>query len=148
MNELRAFKAAPLLAKENVLLNRLEDALATMPPAECPVKHTFTPGLYIREVFMPAGTILTSKIHKTEHPFVIMKGRVGVWTQESGLVELTAPFFGITRAGTRRALVIHEDCSWITFHPTKLTDLKEIEAELIEPHDIPEQKNLQNDPAT
>jgi hypothetical protein len=45
---------------------------------ECPLVHRFTPGMYIREIFMPAGSLITSKIHKTEHPYTISKGKFAV----------------------------------------------------------------------
>jgi hypothetical protein len=42
--------------------------LETCAVIELPIVHRFTPGLYIREIFMPAGALVTSKIHKTEYP--------------------------------------------------------------------------------
>jgi hypothetical protein len=81
----------------------------------------------------------TSKIHKTEHQFIVI-GVFEMWSEETGWVFIDAskkPHHGITRPGTRRAFRIHEDTWFTTFHPTTLTDLKEIEAALIEPHDIP-----------
>lgn len=102
---------------------------------ELPVKHHFTPGLYAREIFMAAGMVLTSKIHNTEHPFVVSKGRCSVYNELTGdSVLIEAPYFGITYPGTRRLLFIHEDTVWTTFHPTPLTDLEQIEAEIIMPH--------------
>lgn len=99
-----------------------------------PVVHRFTPGLYIREIFMPAGSVLTSKIHKTEHPFVISKGSVSVYSDNDGAQHITAPYTGITKPGTRRFLVIHEDTIWTTFHVTDKTCIEDIEDEIIEPH--------------
>lgn len=62
-------------------LDQLEVAMMGLPAVEMPVVHRFTPGLYVREIFMAAGTLLTSKIHKTEHPYVVSKGRVSVLTE-------------------------------------------------------------------
>lgn len=106
-------------------------------PVEMPVTHRFTPGMYAREIFMPAGTLLTSKIHKTEHQYVVISGKVSVWVGDGEEIVLEAGHVGITMPGTRRVLYIHEDTRWITFHPTELTDLAAIEQELIEPHDFP-----------
>lgn len=114
-------------------IDSIQVAMMAMPAADCPVVHQFTPGLYTRQIFMPAGAIVTSKIHKTEHPYVITSGRVSVWIDGAGWQELCAPHFGITKPGTRRVLVIHEDTVWTTFHPTKLTDVDAIEDEIIEP---------------
>jgi len=134
-------------------MNQIDEAealLVQLPKVECPLKHIFTPGLYIREIFMPAGTLLTSKIHKTEHPFVVSKGKLNVLLD--GKMEfIEAPYRGVTKPGTRRVLYIIEDTIWTTFHPLpyitgqendlseedilKITD--SIEAEIIEFHDNP-----------
>lgn len=101
-------------------LDALEAAMLDTPGLELihlPVKHTFTPGLYCREVFMEAGAVLTSKAHETEHPFVVLSGAAEVAIPGEPAVTLAAGHFGVTRAGTRRALRILEDCAWITFHP-------------------------------
>lgn len=95
-----------------------------------PLKHTFVDGAYVREIFMPKGMLLTSKIHKVTHPYFIMKGDVSVLTEE-GVVRLQAPYHGITKSGTKRLLYIHEDTTWITVHVTKEKDLKKIEEEII-----------------
>lgn len=116
-------------------LDLLEREMVKFPWVVMPVTHRFTPGLYIREIFMPAGTILTSKIHKTEHPFVISAGRLEVLTENDGWVPMQAPFTGITKPGTRRVLKIFEDTIWTTFHPTDETDVEKIEAAIIERHD-------------
>lgn len=101
--------------------------------AECPLEHTFTPGLYTRQIFMPARSVIVSKIHKTEHPFIISKGRVSVWTDE-GVQELSAPHQGITKPGTRRLLVVHEDTIWTTFHAGPENTPEEFERRIIQKH--------------
>lgn len=103
-------------------------------PMQDVLTHRFTPGLYIREIFMPAGSMLTSKIHKTEHPYVISSGVVSVWSENDGFQKITGPYTGITKPGTRRLLYIHEDTTWTTFHPTNKTDVAMIEADIIESH--------------
>ena len=116
-------------------LDRLEREMVKYPWVVMPVTHRFTPGLYIREIFMPAGTILTSKIHKTEHPFVISAGCLDVLMEDGVWVHMRAPHTGITKPGTRRVLRIIEDTIWTTFHPTDETDVEKIEAAIIEKHD-------------
>jgi hypothetical protein len=117
------------------LVDRFEESIvgSGLPLAQFPVVHRFTPGLYIREIFMPAGSVLTSKIHKTEHPFVISKGVVSVWTAEEGTITLNAPYTGITKPGTRRVLFIHEDTIWTTFHVGEENNVEAIENRIIEP---------------
>lgn len=108
-----------------------------LPAAHCPVEHTFTPGLYVRTIFMPAGTLVVSEIHRTEHPFIISQGRVKVLQPGTGWEELCAPHLGITQPNTQRVLVVVEDTIWSTMHVTDKTDVEEIRAEIIEPFDGP-----------
>jgi quercetin dioxygenase-like cupin family protein len=121
-----------LLIRNNIL--SFEEKLANVPGAmvgDCfPLKHTFVPGMYIREITMPAGALLTSKIHKMEHPYFILRGDVSVLT-EKGIVRLKTGFSGITPAGTKRLLYCHEETVWVTVHRTDSTDLKVIEEEVI-----------------
>ena len=112
-----------------------ESKIAQMPDAmfgdeACPLKHTFVDGAYVREIFMRKGLLLTSKIHKVTHPYFILKGDVSVLTEE-GVVRIKGPYSGVTKAGTKRLLYIHEDTTWITVHVTKEKDLKKIEEEII-----------------
>ena len=124
------------LAKENPRINLVEAMIASCPQVELKTHHVFTPGLYTRTMFAPKGTILTSKIHKTEHPFVISQGRALVYTEDSGTIDMQAPYMGVTKPGTRRVLEILEDCIWSTFHVTEKTDVDEIETDIIEAHDF------------
>lgn len=101
---------------------------------DIPVGHLFTPGMYSRTMFAKAGTVITSMIHKTEHPFVLAAGRLRIFIEGEGVVELSAPYLGVTKPGTRRLAYVVEDVIWTTFHATQETDLEKIEAELIEPH--------------
>lgn len=113
-----------------------ERELQQFPEIECPVEHRFTPGMYCRTIYMPKDSIVTSKIHKTEHPFVISQGSVSVWTEEQGLISMSAPYMGITKPGTRRVLHVHEPTIWTTFHcnPDDTQDVDQIEQRIIEPH--------------
>jgi hypothetical protein len=98
-------------------IDELEAVILSMPQLNCPLVHRFTKGMYIREIFMEAGSLITSKIHNTNHPFVISKGIVNVVIDNGEWVELAAPHTGITLEGTRRVLYIVADCVWTTFHP-------------------------------
>ncbi len=130
----------PLVAvKECTALNLLEQEMAKFPRVEMPLTHRFIQGGYGREISIPAGTLATTKIHRFEHFFVILRGKVRTWTVNDGVQEFNAPYVGITKSGTRRVVFAVTDVEWITFHRTDNTDLNKIEAEIIEPHDIPEQ---------
>ncbi len=139
MNDTRIVEKEASITEANrektrqVILNA-EEAIKKIPGAmlgDCfPLKHTFVDGAYVREITMPKGVLLTSKIHKVCHPYFILKGDVSVLT-EKGVVRIKAPFSGITPAGTKRILYIHEETVWTTVHVTKEKDLDKIEEEVI-----------------
>jgi hypothetical protein len=117
-------------------LDQAETFIENLPPAECPTTHHFLPGWYIREITMPAGTILTSKIHKTEHPYHVSKGEVSVWTQNQGTIRIRSPHSGITQPNTRRLIYVWEECVWTTFHKNDngWTTPDDVEKDIIQPH--------------
>ncbi len=82
------------------------------------------------------GDRVTSKIHKTDHPFIISKGMAVVYVDGKELL-LVAPYIGITKAGTRRVLWIPdfavESCIWTTVHANPDNEkLEEIEDRILE----------------
>lgn len=89
------------------------------------LEHFFGEGTYIRKITMRKNSVIVSAIHLVEHPFFVMEGKATVVSSE-GLKTITAPYFGMTKPGTQRLLYIHEDCVWITVHPTNKTDVEEI----------------------
>lgn len=109
--------------------------LDELPPAIEELTHTFTPGLYCRKWQAKAGTLWVSRIHKTEHQFVVLEGAASVWVDGNEFY-YEAPHHGVTKPGTRRILYIWEDIIWMTFHANP-DDLNEDEiVELItEVHD-------------
>lgn len=94
---------------------------------EMPLTHVFTPGLYTRTIFMPAGSLVVSMTHNTRHPFIISTGEVDVISPEGSVTHI-APYMGITQPGTKRFLHVKHDTTWTTFHvnPDNLTDPDQI----------------------
>lgn len=126
-------RALQLGRREAVL--RLQDAIISegrdVGPASCPVKHHFAPGSYGREMTLPAGLVVVGKIHKHAHINVISKGRVQVFTEQEGVLELAAPCTFVSSPGTKRVVHVLEETVWTTVHVTDKTDLAEIEREVI-----------------
>jgi hypothetical protein len=119
----------------HLTIDDLEGAMLAGIQVEMPVIHRQTPGLYSREIHIPAGTLLTSAVHKTEHQFVISQGRIAVISENEGRVIYEAPYTGVTLPGTRRVLHAETDTIWITFHATEETDIAKICESLVEPPD-------------
>lgn len=106
-----------IIREHDDLVDELELALLdNFEEIRFPVRHIFAPGLYVREIFMPKGSMLTSKIHNTEHLYRVTAGSARVSIDGNKWVRIQAPYDGITKLGTRRVLFIEEDCIWSTYH--------------------------------
>ncbi len=93
------------------------------------VTHNFADGQYIRQIVMPKGLLVTTKIHAKNHPFFIMKGEASIYSND-GVERIKAPFHGITEAGTKRVLYIHEECTFITVHRTDCLSIDDVVNEI------------------
>jgi hypothetical protein len=122
-----------LLAREKI--ERLEDELRRLPAAEVPTEHTFGPGFYARTITLEAGMVLTGRVHRTEHIFVLSKGELTVVTDE-GSARIQAPYQAVCRAGLKRAGYAHTEVVCSNIHLTTETDLSKLELALVEPEII------------
>ena len=87
-----------------------------MDQAELPLKHSFAPGVYAREMEIPAGTLLIGKIHKHRHHNFLMKGSIIVLTEAKGVELLQAPLMIVSEEGTQRIGYAVTDTVWTTIH--------------------------------
>lgn len=108
----------------------MESTMREQPQIDCQLDHVFAPGLYARQIQMPAGALVVGRIHKYAHVNTISKGKCLVAT-EFGLEELVAPHTFVSKAGTKRAVLVIEDTIWTTYHPTEETDVATIEDHVI-----------------
>lgn len=131
-SELEPADFGPLHLKLRDKIETMEKLMLQMEQVPIETTHHFAKGLYAREIFIPKGTTLTGKIHKTEHMNVISKGDISVMTDE-GIKRLKAPCTIISQPGTKRVGYAHEDTVWTTFHATDETDLVKLEEQLILP---------------
>jgi hypothetical protein len=130
-----------LAAQLRAEIGQFEALLAQQPEAVfgdsdlMPLTHTFVDGMYVREILIPAGTLLTGKIHRHAHPNVLLRGEVLVVTEQGGREHLVAPRLLMSPAGTKRAIYALTDTVWITIHanPDNLRDLAALEALIIAP---------------
>ncbi len=110
-------------------LYSLQAAVADLPEVDCPLQHLFAPDIYVRTIFIPAGTCIVGKIHKHAHANILSQGRVTVVTEDGGLEHLEGPVQMVSEPGTKRAVYAHTDVVWTTIHPnpTNTTNVDEIE---------------------
>ena len=121
-----------IIRPDRAAIERLQAEMAKMPQAELTTEHYFADGMYCRYLPRPAGTLIVGKVHRKEHFYMVVSGRVRV-TTDDGVVDISAPRVIVSKPGTKRAVLALEDSVCLTVHRTDNTDLEEIEAELVEP---------------
>ena len=99
--------------------------------ADCPVYHHFSPGLYVREVNLPAGIVAIGHRQKTEHLNVFLQGRVTIVNDDGSTSELKAPMLFTGKPG-RKIGYIHEKVVWLNIYPTEETDVETLESMFLE----------------
>jgi hypothetical protein len=113
---------------------------AKFPLVDLPVNHYFGDGVYVRELPIPAGTLLTGKLHKTKHVVTVSSGTLLVWSEELGTQLFDAPAMFVSHPGTRRVIFAFEDSVITTAHlnPDNCEDIDTIESKIIEKRENPE----------
>lgn len=120
--------ADPLRGK----VEALQTELLKLPQAELPTEHVFHGGMYCRQVWRAAGTIIVGKVHKKEHFYMVVYGTVAVTTDE-GAQEITGPFLMCSKPGTKRAVYAITDALCMTIHRVDSNTVEAAEDELVEP---------------
>lgn len=113
---------------------QLEADMAKQPQVELPVRHIFSNGVYARELLIPAGVMLTGKIHKYECLNVMAYGKIIVNSDEGGEVLLEGYNIMTSPPGLKRIGLALEDTLWTTFHAVgDETDVDKLELMLTVP---------------
>jgi hypothetical protein len=122
--------AQQALAKLNDV-GAAERELLTHAQVDCPVVHHFGPGVCIREVFMPAGTIAIGHRQKFAQLNIMIKGKVLIAKDDGTTQVLSAPMIFTGKAGRKIGYVM-EDMIWQNVYPTDLKDASAVEDFFIE----------------
>lgn len=121
-NTLTESQARHLLAE--AMLDRIETVETKM--MECaqvvmPVTDRFADGMYVREITIPAGTLLTGRVHLREYVDIMLNGDILVATPE-GVKRLTGDNVMIGSAGRKRIGYALQDTRWVTVHNCPVKD--------------------------
>jgi hypothetical protein len=121
----------------NLMSNKV-DALvremSALPQVDCPVQHFFGPSIYIREVVMPAGTVVVGKYHKEDHLCNMIEGRMVVVGEDGEQREVAAPAVFMAKKGRKTAYII-ETVRFQNIYSTDETDVEKLEHMMVE--DLP-----------
>lgn len=83
---------------------------------KCPVQHLFEPGVYIREMFIPAETLFIGRPHTFGHRCDLMSGKI-LLIREEGKMHLEAPASLMSKPGYMMCLYAKTDVIGRTYHP-------------------------------
>tara|TARA_R110000822_G_scaffold205186_1_gene341758 strand:- start:611 stop:1084 length:474 start_codon:yes stop_codon:yes gene_type:complete len=113
---------------ENVLLEMNESFIAKGNSELFPLKHSFSEGVYVREMFMEKGGIVIGKIYKISHTWFLLSGKINIATEE-GSVIYTAPCYVNAPEGTKRVLHALADSIFVNVYPNpdNITDVSALE---------------------
>ena len=101
-----------------------DDKLAEMMLINNVTNH-LVDGLYVRELLIPTGSIILSRVHKRPLVNIISKGHVIV-IDSNGHNEYKAPCTFISTAGTQRVVYAPEETVWNTAHVTDVSNPDEL----------------------
>jgi len=121
-------KTASLLEKQ---LGALYGAAVAQPQVKCEEKHHFGPNIYIKEVTMPAGSLIIGKHHRMEHLCNMMSGRMIVVDSDGNRAELIAPMTFMAKPGRKIAYII-ETVVFQNIYSTSETDIEKLENMLVD----------------
>jgi hypothetical protein len=114
---------ASLIQKQmGVLCNTAKD----LPPVQCEEKHHFGPNIYIKEVTMPAGSLIIGKHHRMEHLCNMISGRMIVLDADGNRAEFIAPMTFMAKPGRKIAYII-ETVVFQNIYSTPETDIQKLE---------------------
>ncbi len=97
---------------------------------EIPTEHIFAKGLGVRMIVSPPGSTLISYVHKKENVALILKGSVTIYEGDDRITEMAAPQVFVTKPGTLRMVLCHDEVIWVTVHPTECDNRADFEAEV------------------
>ena len=127
--EQRLQKRSGIMELQNSLMEFVDGENVVKGDSEVfPLKHTFTDGIYIRQMSMKKDSFVIGKIHKHNHVWFLLTGMISV-ADENDTVDHIAPCYVEAPAGSKRMIYAHEDSIWVNIHanPTNTKDLKELE---------------------
>lgn len=111
-------------------ISRIENILReNFPLLDPPYTHYFCQGLYAREMIIPAGALITGKIHLEDSISFMLTGEMLIFSSDSGVARLKAPQVVLSSAGTRRVAFALADVRFVNVmaNAENIKDLKQLE---------------------
>jgi hypothetical protein len=106
-------------------VEQVEAAMLNLPQADCPVIHRFAPGLYIRELTIPAGVFAVGHNQKNRNLNIVLSGKF-LMEVDGEIKEMSAPLFFVAEPGRKSGLAL-ETVVWQNIYATEETDIDKLE---------------------
>ncbi len=137
MNKLETYKEHRVISKdfinkveslENAMLASDDIRIAKGNSDMFPLKHSFSEGVYIREMSMPKGGLVIGKLYKISHTWFLLSGELEVATDE-GSEYYIGPCYVNAPEGTKRVLHAVSDIIFVNVYPNpeNITDTDKLE---------------------
>ena len=110
---------------------KLQDILLAINPDgkdPFPLFHTFSEGLYTREMHCPKGVLIIGQIHRFEHLVKLDKSKILI-ADEFGTRTLEAPATFVSKPGVKRVGYTLEDVVWTDIYKTECKTVEDAEHE-------------------
>jgi len=98
-------------------IDALEDLCIEQPQVDIETIERFIGSMYAREIFIPKGVMITSRVYKRGYVDIMLSGDITI-TDTNGRYRLTGINILEGPSGRKRAGYAHEDTRWITVHDT------------------------------
>ena len=134
LTEIKPSQVARDAAPSSSNVEQLQKFASQLPQLVLKTFNHFAPGMYARQLVLPAGTAVVGKRHKKEHLYVVTRGRVAVDSGDGAVIHEAGTVIA-SQPGAKRAILALEDAIFMTVHRTDNTDLDDIEHELLEEDD-------------
>ena len=121
---------APVCQETRDKITALENSMLALPKEEqieplSGAMNFFSHGVYTRVWHARAGDSVVGRIHRYSVMNILLTGKVRVLSEESGLVDIEAPYYWVSKPEQKRAVHVLEDVTWMTVHPTDRTEYSE-----------------------
>jgi len=121
--------------------DNIEMEMLKLPQADCPVIHSFGPGLYIREVRIPKGTLAMGHHHIYPQINIFASGKLLIKNDDGSTTTLCAPMTFVGKPG-RKMVYTLEDVVWLNVYPTEETNIEKLESTYLVKSDSWQKDNL------
>ena len=120
------------IVSKKMSINEIEKNMLKCEQIEIETKHTFSDGMYAREISAPAGALILGHEHKKPCLNILAQGKMILKDSredEGRLIE--APYSFHTEPGIRKLAYVVEDVVFINVFRTDERDLDKLEDQLI-----------------